>query len=67
MSDGTVMTLPQGLFTQQDENLLPYTASTWEMKDLQGQVQRQPQVSSTRTGDWLLEHEGWGTWSQLTR
>lgn len=36
------------------------------MKDSQGQVQRQPQVSSTRTGDWLLEHEGLGPWSQLT-
>lgn len=36
------------------------------MKDSQGQVQRQPQVSSTRIGDWLLEHEGLGPWSQLT-
>lgn len=47
---------------------LPFdTALAGDAKDSQGQVQRQPQVSSTLTGDWLLGHEGLSPRSQLTR
>lgn len=43
------------------------TVQAGEAEDSQGQVQRQPQASSTLIGDWLLGQEGRSCWSQLTR